>query len=95
MLGRFVTRSISCSNCNFENDEGNEFCINCESSLDHSTAPSHKIINSSRVSVSGSYDAMSGAKKYGQEKKTTKDSWDNNTDSFHYHNCCSRILSLQ
>ena len=62
-----------CSHCSAKNDSFNDFCTECGQKIDTASAASHITVqdNSSRVVVSGSYDAMYGTKEKKQRKTKT------------------------
>ncbi len=60
-----MVKYIYCNHCSAKNDSFNEFCTECGQKMDTTTAASHTIVqdNSTRVAISGSYDAMYGTKQ--------------------------------
>jgi hypothetical protein len=70
LILRDMVKYVYCNHCNAKNDSFNEFCTECGKEVNPSTAASHTIVqdNSSRVAVSGSFDAM-----YGNGRKKTDD----------------------
>ncbi len=69
-----MEKYIYCNQCNAKNDSFNEFCTECGKRIDDSTAGSHTVYtNNTRERVmSGSFDALPGAPKYGKERNKTK-----------------------
>ncbi len=60
-----MVKYIYCNQCGAKNDSFNDFCTECGQKIDTTTTASHTIVqdNSSRVAISGSFDAMYGTKQ--------------------------------